>query len=60
MPRALVLAVMIVSGLVLLVFVLDAALGIPLRRPSLVADILFATAAAIIFYLAFETYREVA
>lgn len=58
MQKALVLAAMIVSGLLLLLFLLDAILAFPFRQPSLTLDILFILGAGMVFYLAFETYRE--
>ena len=59
MPKVLVLAAFVISALLFIVFLADALIAFPFRRPSLVLDILFIIGAALIGYLAFETYREV-
>jgi len=51
---------MAVAGLVLLVFLLDLALGLPFGRPSLMMDIGFVLAAIILAYMSWSTYRELA
>jgi threonine/homoserine/homoserine lactone efflux protein len=58
MPKILAISGMIVAGLILLFFGLDAALSI-FKRPSLVMDILFLISAALLGYMSWSTYREV-
>lgn len=60
MPKALTISGMAVAGLVLLVFLLDLALGLPFGRPSLMMDIGFVLAAVILAYMSWSTYRELA
>lgn len=60
MPKALTISGMAVASLVLLVFLLDLALGIPFGRPSLVMDIGFLLSALILAYISWSTYRELA
>lgn len=59
MPKALTIAGMVVAGLVLLVFALDLALGLPFGGATMVMDILFVVAALILGYMSWSTYREV-
>ncbi len=47
-----------VSGFLLLLFVLDAALGIPFGGISFLVDILAALGCAAVGYASWETYRE--
>ncbi len=58
MPKALTITGMAVSGLLVLLFGLDLALGFPLRKASLVMDIGFVVCALILGYLSYTTYRE--
>jgi hypothetical protein len=58
MPKILAISGMIVAGLILLFFGLDAALSI-FKRPSLVMDILFLISAGLLGYMSWSTYREV-
>jgi threonine/homoserine/homoserine lactone efflux protein len=58
MPKILAISGMIVAGLLLLFFGLDASLSI-FKRPSLVMDILFLISAALLGYMSWSTYREV-
>lgn len=56
--KILCLAAVIVAGLLTLVFILDAATGLPFGRGSLIFDILAALAGAFILWQGLETYRE--
>ena len=56
--KILCLAAVIVAGLVILVFLLDAALSFPFGRASLVFDILAISGGAFILWQGLETYRE--
>ncbi len=56
--KILTLSAMIVAGLLTLIFLLDAALGLPFGRQSIVLDILFILGGAFILWQGFETYRE--
>ena len=56
--KMLCLVSMIVAGLVVLVFLLDAALGMPFGRASILLDILFVVGAAFVLWQGFETNRE--
>lgn len=49
---------MVVAGLLTLLFLLDAALGVPFGRSSLVLDILFIIGGAFILWQSYDTYRE--
>lgn len=58
MEKWLCWASMGISGLVLLLFVLDFAIGIPFGKLSPLVDILGAVACAIVLYLGFDTLKE--
>lgn len=60
MSKILVVSAMSVAGLILLLFLLDLAVSWPFRRPSVLMEAFFAAGAAIIIYLGWECYREVA
>jgi uncharacterized membrane protein len=49
---------MVVAGLVILIFLLDAALGIPFNRASLPLDIIFVIGGAFVLWQGLETYKE--
>jgi uncharacterized membrane protein len=49
---------MIVAGLVTLIFLLDAALGLPFSRANIVLDIIFVIGGAFVLWQGFETYKE--
>lgn len=57
--KKVVLASMAATGLVALLAILDLAMGIPFRG-QMVMDILFLVAAAIVGYMCYDTYRELA
>jgi hypothetical protein len=56
--KVLTLGSVIVAGLVVLIFLLDAALGLPFGRASLVLDILFVIGGAFVLWQGLETLRE--
>jgi hypothetical protein len=56
-PKVLCYVAMVIAGLVSLLFLLDAALGI-FRRESLVLDILFILGGAFVLWQGYETSRE--
>lgn len=60
LEKVLTFAAMIIAGLLTLIFLLDAALGIPFGRQSIVLDILFILGGAFVLWQSFETYREMA
>jgi hypothetical protein len=58
MPKALTISGIVVAALVLLVFLLDLALGIPFRKASIALDIGFIVSALVLGFLGWSTYRE--
>ncbi len=59
MPKILTIAGMVISGILILMFGLDLAVGIPFSKASLVMDIGFTLCAAVLGYLSWSAYREV-
>jgi len=47
-----------VAGLLLLLFILDAALGFPFGRSSMVVDIVGILASALVLYLGYDASRD--
>jgi uncharacterized membrane protein YwaF len=58
MPKVLTIIAMVIAGLVLLIFALDAAIGVPFKKASLMMDIGFIICALALGYLSWTTYRE--
>jgi len=58
MPKALCVIGMIVAGLLILLFGLDAAVGIPFNSASMMMDVGMIVASAIVAYLSWSTFRE--
>lgn len=58
--KILTIVAMVIAGLITLIFVLDAALGIPFGAASRLFDILIAVGGAFVLWQAIETYRELA
>jgi hypothetical protein len=58
--KILTIVAMVIAGLITLIFVLDAALGIPFGHVSRLFDILIAVGGAFVLWQAIETYRELA
>lgn len=58
MPKALCIAGMVVAILVLVLFLLDLAVGLPFKRASVTLDVIFVISALILGYLSLTTLRE--
>lgn len=58
MPKALSIAGMVVSVLILMVFGIDFAIGVPFKQVSKVMDIGFVVCALILAYTSWATWRE--
>ena len=56
--KVLTIVAMVIAGLLTLMFLLDAALGIPFGRQSIVLDVLFILGGAFILWQGFDTYRQ--
>jgi len=60
MPKALTILGMVVAGFTLLIFALDLALSIPFGKANSLMDIAFAICGAILGYLSWSAFRELA
>jgi hypothetical protein len=60
MEKWLCLSAMILAGLLLVLFGLDLALGVPFGRKAITNDILFIIAGGLVLWQGYETWREVA
>ncbi len=58
MPKALTIAGMVVSGLLFVLFALDAATGIPFRKASLLVDVGFILCSLMLAYMSWSAYRD--
>jgi hypothetical protein len=58
MEKGLCYGSMGVAGLLLLLFLLDALLGFPFGRSSIVVDVFGILASALVLYLAFDAFRD--
>lgn len=58
--KILCMASMIIAGLLTLLFLLDAALGFPFSRASIVLDVLFIFGGAFVLWQGYDTYRQLA
>lgn len=58
MPKVLTISGFVVAVLVLLIFGLDLALGIPFGKTSLVMDIAFVLCAIGLGYMSWSTFRQ--
>lgn len=58
MPKALTISGMTIAVLLLLLFGLDLAAGIPFSKASVTMDICFIVSAIILAYMSWSTYRE--
>ena len=58
MPKALCIVGMVVAGLLVFLFGLDLAAGIPFGKPSMVMSIGLLICGAILGYLSWMTFRE--
>lgn len=58
MEKILTFAAMGIAGLLTLLFLLDAALGVPFGRQSIVLDVMFLIGGGFILWQSIETLRE--
>lgn len=58
MGKGLAITGMVIAIILLLLFGLDLAIGIPFGQPSTLLDIGFVISSAILIYMAWSTYRE--
>lgn len=58
MPKALCISGMVVGGLLLVLFGLDLALGLPFERSSVLLDIMLVICGAMLAGVSFQTFRE--
>jgi hypothetical protein len=58
MGKGLAITGMVIAIILLLLFGLDLAIGIPFGQPSMLLDIGFVISSAILIYMAWSTYRE--
>ena len=58
MPKALAISGMVVAGLLLLIFILDLAAGIPFKGASTMMDVGFIICSLALAYLSWSTWRE--
>ena len=58
MPKALCILGMMIAGLLVILFGMDLAIGIPFRGLSAVTDVVFIVFSAILGYLSWATYAE--
>lgn len=58
MPKALCITGMVVAILVLILFLVDLAIGVPFKRASTTLDIAFIVCAMILAYMSWSTLRE--
>ena len=58
MAKGLTIFAMVIAVLVLVLFSLDLAIGIPFRKASVLLDIVFAISAAGLGYISWSTFKE--
>jgi len=58
MPKALCILGLVISVLLLIIFGLDLAIGVPFGREAMVMNISFLIAAGLLGYISFVTMRE--
>ncbi len=58
MPKALCITGMVVAILVLILFLIDLAVGVPFKRASTTLDVVFMISAAILAYMSWTTLKE--
>ena len=58
MPKALCISGMVISVLVLVLFGMDMAMGVPFHGASTMLDITFLICAGLLGYLSWATFRE--
>lgn len=58
MPKALCITGMVVAILVLILFLVDLAIGVPFKRASTTLDVVFLISAGILAYMSWSTLKE--
>ena len=58
MPKALCITGMVVAILVLILFLVDLAIGMPFKRASVTLDIVFSISALVLAYMSWTTLKE--
>lgn len=58
MPKVLTIAGMVVAGLLVLMFGLDLAIGVPFGKASMAMDLAILICAGALGYMSWSTYRE--
>ena len=58
MPKALAISGMVVAGLLLLIFILDLAIGMPFKGASMLMDVGFIICSLALAYLSWSTWRD--
>lgn len=58
MPKALCITGMVVAILVLILFLIDLAIGVPFKRASTTLDVVFMISAMILAYMSWSTLKE--
>jgi hypothetical protein len=58
MPKALCMSGLVVSGLVIILFAVDLAVGIPFKRASMMMDVSLLVCAALLGLISWFTLRE--
>ena len=58
MPKALCITGMVVAILVLVLFLVDLAIGVPFKRASMTLDVVFMISAVILAYMSWTTLKE--
>lgn len=59
MPKALAISGMVVAGFLLLLFILDLAIGMPFKGASTMMDVGFIICSLALAYLSWSTWRDV-
>lgn len=60
MPKALAISGMAIAGLLVLMFGLDLAISVPFGRASFAMDVMMLVCGAVLGYMSWNTFREVA
>jgi threonine/homoserine/homoserine lactone efflux protein len=58
MPKALCITGMVVAILVLILFLVDLAIGVPFKRASTTLDVVFMISAMVLAYMSWSTLKE--
>jgi hypothetical protein len=60
MPKGLAISGMAIAGLLVLMFGLDLAIGVPFGRASFAMDVMMLVCGGVLGYMSWNTFREVA